>query len=342
MSSCITMDSRCQLLNSMYDQYQKIQQDFQNAKIQLHNRYLLFLVSWFTNQVGSSQCEFICYSSARNHCRCRSVVSKDCRCQTYTGRNRNRFWNSSFSSSTLNIVSIHWLGLVDAKSWRNCSKVARPLWNPLTSNESTRLLHSRKCNAGFYKSGGFDGYHWNCFRWLQPSLCQYITIMDRIWNYPKFIHSRSLEFCFERFTIFVNVKKWRILLSRFINNSTILSFIPTIRDIFTSFFSAWKPKSFETMDVDTNKLFQQFGNITHAAMIVDAAYRVFSLLHTILKVISRGELYTIQVGNTGKQQSPSFWNTVVSLLLACLPTLFVTSCIVYMFIPINSIEYFRY
>lgn len=96
------------------------------------------------------------------------------------------------------------------------------------------------------------------------------------------------------------------------------------------------------MDVDTNKLFQQFGNITHAAMIVDAAYRVFSLLHTILKVISRGELYTIQVGNTGKQQSPSFWNTVVSLLLACLPTLFVTSCIVYVFIPINSIEYFRY
>ena len=40
MSSCITMDSRCQLTNSMYEQYQKIMQDFNSAKIQLQNRYL--------------------------------------------------------------------------------------------------------------------------------------------------------------------------------------------------------------------------------------------------------------------------------------------------------------
>ena len=111
-------------------------------------------------------------------------------------------------------------------------------------------------------------------------------------------------------------------------NSTILSFIPTIRDMFTSFFSTWKPKSFEGIDLDTNRLFQQFSNITSAAMIVDALYRVFSLLHTILKVVSRGELHSIQVGSTIKQQSPSFWNSIVSLLLALLPTLFITGCIV--------------
>ena len=40
MSSCITMDSRCQLVDSMYQQYQKIIQDFTNANIQLQNRYL--------------------------------------------------------------------------------------------------------------------------------------------------------------------------------------------------------------------------------------------------------------------------------------------------------------
>ena len=167
--------------------------------------------------------------------------------------------------------------------------------------------------------------------------------MERIRNEPNHIYPRFVEFRAEYITNFIHVIDSIFIPCRTVNNnnSTLLSFIPTIRDMFTSFFSTWKPKSFETMDVDTDRLFQQFGNITHAAMIVDALYRVFSLLHTILKVVSRGELHAIQIGKTRKQNSPSFWNSITSLFLALLPTLFITGCIVYVPFLNRTIEFSR-
>ena len=45
ISSCVTMDAQCQLLNSMYEQYQQICRDFDASVLRIQNSYLYSLFS---------------------------------------------------------------------------------------------------------------------------------------------------------------------------------------------------------------------------------------------------------------------------------------------------------
>lgn len=120
----------------------------------------------------------------------------------------------------------------------------------------------------------------------------------------------------------------KIVISRDYAKNAVVSFVPKIRDTVFSFFDTWTPKSFVPLEVDLSQITQQVENITKAAMIIDALYRILSLLRNILKIVSRGEMKPLLVGVSKVRSSPSFWTSIISFVLPLLPSLFVVSCIV--------------
>ncbi|KAK8792253.1 hypothetical protein WA171_002505 [Blastocystis sp. BT1] len=303
LARCITMDSSCQLINSMYNQYIKILNDYENQK-QVIQRQILTTksrVSGFVNSVDG-------------------VIAEVQELYIRISEVRDLLDFYGINLGILPELYIPPLILPDIE-WNWDLPTAEEIYLKLESHRATMQLEfiqtvNETKNAVDHAVRIVTEYTDRLptiFADYDPPFVNTSLIMEEF--------SRNIDTFID--TTWTTIVNSSTTVTRFLNETKyeVTTFLPIIRDSIYSFFSTWSPRAFVGLDMDISSILSRFEIILRLAVWCDMILRICSLVRTIMRVLMRGKLSTLSIHVGGNEAKTQYCQTLIYLVGIILPYL---------------------